>query len=63
MRCMAEARGGKLYSTGKIFCIDDGTMIVLAGLFIYERGQRFKLDDCFITQRFRTDSVEVKLRN
>lgn len=63
MRCMAEARGGKLYSTDERFCIDNGAMIALAGLLMHESGQRFNLDDCYITQRFRTDSVEVTWRN
>lgn len=63
MRVMAEARGATLYSTDERFCIDNGAMISLAGLLMHESGQRFTLEECFITQRFRTDSVEVTWRD
>ncbi|WUR02857.1 tRNA N6-adenosine threonylcarbamoyltransferase (OSGEP) [Vairimorpha necatrix] len=62
MSIMVEERGGKLYSTDERFCIDNGAMIALCGLLMHESGQVFKIEDCTITQRFRTDTVEVTWR-
>lgn len=56
---MAEARGGVLHATDERFCIDNGAMIAYTGLLMYESGKRWKLEECDVTQRFRTDSVEV----
>ncbi|KAL7413421.1 glycoprotease family-domain-containing protein [Mrakia frigida] len=63
MKIMAEERGGKLYATDMRFCIDNGIMIAQAGLLQYRMGQRTKLEDSTITQRFRTDEVEVTWRS
>jgi N6-L-threonylcarbamoyladenine synthase len=47
------------------YCIDNGAMIGYAGVLEYlSRGEKgMDLDDCGITQRFRTDEVEVSWRN
>lgn len=62
MREMAEQRGAKLYATDERYCIDNGAMIAQAGLEMFKVGQVTKFDDTFITQRYRTDEVEVTWR-
>lgn len=62
MDIMVKERGGKLYATDQSFCIDNGAMIALAGMLMHNSGQIFDIKDCTITQRFRTDTVEVTWR-
>lgn len=62
MEKMVLARGGRLHATDERFCIDNGVMIAYTGLLMYESGVRNRLEDCDVTQRFRTDSVEVTWR-
>lgn len=59
MGIMCEERGGKLFATDERFCIDNGIMIAHAGWEMYRTGTRMKWEDATITQRFRTDDVEV----
>lgn len=63
MEIMVNERGGKLYATDERYCIDNGAMIALSGLLMHESKQTFLIDDCTITQRFRTDTVEVMWRS
>lgn len=62
MEKMVKARGGMLYATDESFCIDNGVMIAYTGLLIYESGQRSEIEECDVTQRFRTDSVSITWR-
>jgi N6-L-threonylcarbamoyladenine synthase len=62
MGAMAKERGSMLHATDERFCIDNGLMIAYAGMLMYNSGCRFSLSECTITQRFRTDSVEVTWR-
>ncbi|KAG5458808.1 MAG: putative tRNA threonylcarbamoyladenosine biosynthesis protein KAE1 [Olpidium bornovanus] len=41
------------------FCIDNGIMIAHAGLLAFRTGQITPLDESTVTQRFRTDEVDV----
>lgn len=59
MGIMCEERGGKLFATDERFCIDNGVMIAHAGWEMFRSGTRMKWNDATITQRFRTDEVEV----
>jgi N6-L-threonylcarbamoyladenine synthase len=59
MDIMCKERGGKLFATDERFCIDNGVMIAHAGSEMFRTGTRMKWDDATITQRFRTDDVEV----
>lgn len=59
MGIMCKERGGKLFATDERFCIDNGVMIAHAGWEMFCSGTRMKWDDTTITQRFRTDEVEV----
>ncbi|EPR79256.1 0-sialoglycoprotein endopeptidase [Spraguea lophii 42_110] len=59
MKMMAEERGGVLYATDERYCIDNGIMIAYTGKLMYESNIRHNIEDTQITQRFRTDSVEV----
>ncbi|EMP24280.1 Putative tRNA threonylcarbamoyladenosine biosynthesis protein osgep [Chelonia mydas] len=53
--CTCQDRGG--------FCIDNGAMIAQAGWEMFRTGQVTQLEDSWITQRYRTDEVEVTWRD
>ena len=57
-----EERGGKVFATDKRYCIDNGAMIAQAGWEMFRCGQVTQLEDTWITQRYRTDEVEVVWR-
>ena len=59
---MAEERGGKVFATDERYCIDNGAMIAQAGWEMFRSGQVAQLEDTWITQRYRTDEVEVTWR-
>ena len=59
---MAEERGGKVFATDERYCIDNGAMIAQAGWEMFRSGQVARLEDTWITQRYRTDEVEVTWR-
>ena len=63
MRIMVEERGGKVYGMDDRYCIDNGAMIAQAGWEMFRSGQLTKMEDSWITQRYRTDEVEVTWRN
>jgi len=62
MSIMAEERGGKLFATDERFCIDNGAMIAQAGWEMFRAGQRAELSETGITQRYRTDQVNILWR-
>lgn len=65
MRVMAEERGAKLCATDERYCIDNGAMIAHTGTLMYQSGYRPNENDhkqFAITQRFRTDEVDVTWR-
>lgn len=59
MKIMCEERNGKLFATDERFCIDNGVMIAHAGWEMHRSGTRMSWKEATITQRFRTDEVEV----
>ncbi len=59
MGIMCSERGAKLFATDERFCIDNGIMIAHAGWEMFRRGTRMKWEESTVTQRFRTDDVEV----
>ncbi|XP_041037336.1 probable tRNA N6-adenosine threonylcarbamoyltransferase [Carcharodon carcharias] len=59
MAAMCEARGAKIFATDERFCIDNGAMIAQAGWEMFRAGHVTALEDSWITQRYRTDEVEV----
>lgn len=63
MGIMCEERGAKLFATDERFCIDNGVMIAHAGWEMFRSGTRMTWDDTTITQRYRTDEVEVTWRD
>ncbi|XP_022906173.1 probable tRNA N6-adenosine threonylcarbamoyltransferase [Onthophagus taurus] len=63
MNQMCIERGSKLFATDERFCIDNGIMIAHAGAEMFKSGTRMKWEDCTITQRFRTDDVDVTWRD
>ncbi|QQP38962.1 putative tRNA N6-adenosine threonylcarbamoyltransferase [Caligus rogercresseyi] len=52
-----------MYGTDMRFCIDNGAMIAQAGWEMFRVGISSKMEDTDITQRFRTDEVDVKWRD
>ncbi|CAL5414056.1 unnamed protein product [Camellia sinensis] len=57
MRIMCSDRGGSLFTTDDMYCVDNGAMIVYTGLLAYANGMSTPLEDSTFTQRFRTDEV------
>jgi N6-L-threonylcarbamoyladenine synthase len=62
MGMMARDRGGNVFATDEMFCIDNGIMIAHAGLLEFGTGVKTELVDTTCTQRFRTDEVFVGWR-
>uniref|UniRef100_A0A8C9THU9 N(6)-L-threonylcarbamoyladenine synthase n=1 Tax=Scleropages formosus TaxID=113540 RepID=A0A8C9THU9_SCLFO len=63
MRIMCMERGAKVFATDERFCVDNGAMIAQAGWEMFRAGQLTDLADSWITQRYRTDEVEVTWRD
>ncbi len=62
MQKMCEERGGYLFATDERFCIDNGAMIAQAGYEMFKCNMFASLKETTVTQRFRTDEVEIKWR-
>ncbi|GMT17838.1 hypothetical protein PFISCL1PPCAC_9135, partial [Pristionchus fissidentatus] len=60
---MCEERGAKLFATDERFCIDNGAMIAQAGCLMLQSGVLCPLEKSSITQRYRTDAVQVLWRD
>ena len=63
MGVMCEERAAKLFATDMRFCIDNGAMIAQAGWEMFRAGMVTPWEETSITQRYRTDEVEVKWRS
>ncbi|XP_030664227.1 probable tRNA N6-adenosine threonylcarbamoyltransferase isoform X2 [Nomascus leucogenys] len=63
MATMCQERGALLFATDERFCIDNGAMIAQAGWEMFRAGHRTPLSDSGVTQRYRTDEVEVTWRD
>ncbi|XP_045678544.1 probable tRNA N6-adenosine threonylcarbamoyltransferase [Phyllostomus hastatus] len=63
METMCQERGAQLFATDERFCIDNGAMIAQAGWEMFRAGHRTPLSDSGVTQRYRTDEVEVTWRD
>ncbi|XP_015781593.1 probable tRNA N6-adenosine threonylcarbamoyltransferase isoform X1 [Tetranychus urticae] len=59
MSKMAEERGAILYATDERYCIDNGAMIAQAGTLMFQSGHLTSISQTTVTQRFRTDEVDV----
>ncbi|KAJ6254708.1 tRNA n6-adenosine threonylcarbamoyltransferase-related [Anaeramoeba flamelloides] len=62
MGIMAEERNGSVLGMDQRYCIDNGAMIAYTGILQAKSGSTFKLEDTIVTQRFRTDEVDVTWR-
>ncbi|XP_068280629.1 tRNA N6-adenosine threonylcarbamoyltransferase [Nyctibius grandis] len=62
LRAMCRARGAELCPTDERYCVDNGAMIAQAGGEMLRAGQTTELSQSGITQRYRTDEVEVTWR-
>lgn len=63
MGIMCKERNGTLFAIDERYCIDNGLMIAHAGAEEFAAGTRMKFEDSSVTQRFRTDEVEVTWRD
>lgn len=63
MGVMCAERGAKLFATDERFCIDNGLMIAHAGAEMFGAGTRMAWHEATITQRYRTDEVNVTWRD
>uniref|UniRef100_A0A336L8H4 N(6)-L-threonylcarbamoyladenine synthase n=1 Tax=Culicoides sonorensis TaxID=179676 RepID=A0A336L8H4_CULSO len=63
MGIMCKERNATLFATDERFCIDNGVMIAHAGAEMFGSGSRMKWEEATITQRYRTDEVEVTWRD
>ncbi|XP_019790762.1 tRNA N6-adenosine threonylcarbamoyltransferase isoform X2 [Sagmatias obliquidens] len=63
METMCQERGARLFATDERFCIDNGAMIAQAGWEMFRAGHRTPLSESGVTQRYRTDEVEVTWRD
>ncbi|XP_075345806.1 tRNA N6-adenosine threonylcarbamoyltransferase [Mycteria americana] len=63
LQTMCSARGAQLCPTDERFCVDNGAMIAQAGWEMLRVGQVTELAQSGITQRYRTDEVEVTWRD
>ncbi|XDV24613.1 hypothetical protein PO909_028736 [Leuciscus waleckii] len=63
MGVMCKERGARIFATDESFCIDNGAMIAQAGWEMFRSGHVTELLDSWITQRYRTDEVEVTWRD
>ncbi len=62
MKQMCEERGAFLFATDERFCIDNGAMIAQAGYEMFKSNMITPLKDTKVTQRYRTDEVEIEWR-
>ncbi|GAB0202224.1 probable tRNA N6-adenosine threonylcarbamoyltransferase [Grus japonensis] len=63
LRTMCRARGAELCPIDERYCVDNGAMIAQAGWEMLRAGQVTELAQSGITQRYRTDEVEVTWRD
>lgn len=63
LRTMCAARGAELCPIDDRYCQDNGAMIAQAGWEMLRAGQTTPIDQSGITQRYRTDEVEVTWRD
>ncbi len=59
---MAAQRGGAVATIDHRYCIDNGAMIAWAGLEMFRAGVTTPLEECTVTQRYRTDEPEAVWR-
>jgi len=62
VQTMASERNASFFVPSKDLCIDNGAMIAWLGVLMYNSGERMRVEDSIIDQRFRTDMVDVTWR-
>ncbi|KAL0220307.1 hypothetical protein RCL1_000161 [Eukaryota sp. TZLM3-RCL] len=62
MKLMALERGCNICSMDDRFCIDNGAMIAYNGALMFNSGISIDYTECTVTQRYRTDEVDVTWR-
>lgn len=56
---MARERNAKVFVVPQEYAVDNGAMIAVAGLLAYNSGQRNRIEDTRINQKWRADEVDV----
>ncbi len=59
MEIMGSERGAKIYVPPPDLCVDNGAMIAYLGYLMYMNGIRMDIDDTFVDQKFRADSIDA----
>ena len=62
LKLMAKEHKAKFFVPPAEYCQDCGAMIAWTGLLAYKHGERQKLEETIIRQRWRTDEVDVPWR-
>ncbi|MCK4717182.1 MAG: bifunctional N(6)-L-threonylcarbamoyladenine synthase/serine/threonine protein kinase [Thermoplasmata archaeon] len=62
LEIMARERGARCFVPPPELLVDNGTMIAMTGVLMYDSGLRMKMEETVVNQRFRTDGVEVTWR-
>ncbi|CAL5347901.1 unnamed protein product [Camellia sinensis] len=62
MRIMCYERGGRLFATDDMYCVDNGAMIAYTGLLAYANGMSNPGEESTFTQWFKTDEVRATWR-
>ncbi|KAH7649478.1 endopeptidase [Cryptosporidium bovis] len=63
MEIMAHERGAKVCSMDDSYCVDNGAMIAHTGILEYSKGKVTNIEDSSVSQKYRTDQVEVLWRD
>ncbi|MGC8688578.1 MAG: bifunctional N(6)-L-threonylcarbamoyladenine synthase/serine/threonine protein kinase [Thermoplasmata archaeon] len=59
MKEMADERGATLHVPPPDLCVDNGVMIAYLGLLMYNNGIRMEIEDTYVDQKFRADSIDA----
>ena len=59
---MAEDRNAKLNAMDDRYCVDNGLMIAWNGILHIEQNEYGQWDECTVSQRYRTDTVNINWR-
>ncbi len=59
MEIMGNERGAKIHVPPPDLCVDNGAMIAYLGYLMYSNGIRMSIDDTFVDQKFRADSIDA----
>ncbi len=59
MEIMGKERGASIHVPPPDLCVDNGAMIAYLGYLMYKNGIRMGIEDTFVDQKFRADSIDA----